>query len=163
GDAADFFERLIDRHGADGDGRVADDPVADVVDVAPGGEVHHRVGAPADRPHHLLDFLGHRGGDGGIADIGVDLHQEVAADDHRLGFGVVDVGGDDGAPARDFAADEFRRDEIGDRGAKIFAVTDVLTCRFAAEVFADGDEFHFRRDDPAPRIFELRDGKSFAI
>ena len=34
GDAADFLQRLVDRHGADGHGRVADDPFARVVDVA---------------------------------------------------------------------------------------------------------------------------------
>ena len=89
--AVDLLQRLIDRHGADRHRRVAQDPFADVVDVAAGGEVHHGVGAPADRPHHLLDFFLDRGRDGRVADIGVDLHQEVAADDHRLEFGVVDV------------------------------------------------------------------------
>ena len=34
GDAVHLLQRLVDRHGADGDGAVADDPVADVVDVA---------------------------------------------------------------------------------------------------------------------------------
>jgi hypothetical protein len=105
-----------------GHGRVADDPVADVVDVAAGGEVHHGVGAVADGPDQLVDFFRHGGGDGAVADIGVDLHEEVAADDHRLEFGVIDVGRDDGAAAGDFLADEFGRDEIGDRGAEIFAV-----------------------------------------
>src|ERR1700722_15845936 len=56
--AADLLERLIDWHRADRDRRVAQDPGSDVVDVAPGRKVHHRVGAPADRPRHLLDFLG---------------------------------------------------------------------------------------------------------
>ena len=101
GDAADLLQRLIDRHRADGHRRIADDPFADGVDVAAGGEVHHRVAAPADRPHHLLDFLGRARGDDRVADIGVDLGEEVAADDHRLGFGMVDVGRDDGAAARD--------------------------------------------------------------
>ena len=103
GVAVDLLQRLIDRHGADRHRRVAHDPFAGVVDVAAGGEVHHRVGAPADRPHHLFHFLLDRGGDGGVADIGVDLGEEVAADDHRLEFGVIDVRRDDGAAARDFA------------------------------------------------------------
>src|SRR5262245_36664839 len=64
GDAVHFFQRLIERHGADRHGRVADDPVADVVNVAAGGEVHHRVGAVADGPDHFVDLLGHGGGDG---------------------------------------------------------------------------------------------------
>jgi hypothetical protein len=92
GDAADFLQRLIDRHRADGHRRIADDPFADGVDVAAGRKVHHRVGAPADRPDELLDFFRRAGGDDGIADIGVHLGEEIAADDHRLGFGMVDVG-----------------------------------------------------------------------
>ena len=57
GDAVHFFKRLINRHRADGNGAVADDPFADVVDIGSGGKVHDRVGAPADRPHHLVDFF----------------------------------------------------------------------------------------------------------
>src|SRR5690606_38272115 len=94
GNAADLFQRLIDRHGADRHGAVADDPFAGVVDVAAGAEVHHRVRAPADGPDHLVDLVGDIAGDGRIADVGVDLDQEVAADRHRLGFRVVDVAGD---------------------------------------------------------------------
>src|SRR4029078_3977289 len=48
-----------------------------------------------------------RVGSGACADVGVDLDQEVAADRHRLGFGVVDVVGDNGAAASDLVADEF--------------------------------------------------------
>ncbi len=59
-DAVHSFERLIDRHGADGHRRIAQDPLADLMDVPAGGEIHHRVRAPADRPHHLVHFLGHR-------------------------------------------------------------------------------------------------------
>src|SRR6056297_1586274 len=45
GHAIHLFQRLIDRHGADGHGAVADDPFAGVVDVAPRREIHHRIGA----------------------------------------------------------------------------------------------------------------------
>ena len=48
GNAADFLQRLIDRDRADGDGAVAQDPFARVVDVAARRKVHHRVRAPAD-------------------------------------------------------------------------------------------------------------------
>src|SRR5258708_26928221 len=44
---------------------------------------HDRVAAPADRPGHLLDFLADARGYRRVADVGVHLHQEVAADDHR--------------------------------------------------------------------------------
>src|SRR5690606_34835076 len=112
--------------GADRDGRVADDPFAGVVDVAPRREVHDGVGAPADRPDHLVDFAGDVAGDGGVADVGVDLDQEVAADRHRLGFGVVDVRGDDRAAAGDLVADEFGGDVVGDFGAPVLAIALVL-------------------------------------
>jgi hypothetical protein len=97
--AVHFFERLIDRHGADGHGRVAQDPFAGGVDVLAGGEVHDGVRAPLGGPAHFLDFLLDARGDGAVADVGVDLDEEVAADDHRLEFGVVDVGGMMARPA----------------------------------------------------------------
>ena len=135
GTAADLLERLVDRHGADRHRRVAHDPLARLVDVLAGRQVHHRVGAPQRRPAQLLDFLVDRRGDGGVADVGVDLHQEVAADDHRLELGVIDVGGNDRAAARDFVADEL-----------------------GGQAFARGDERHLRRDLALARVVQLRDG-----
>ncbi len=162
GIAVNFLQRLVDRHSADRHRRIAQDPFARVVNIAAGGEVHHRVGAPADRPHHLLDFFLDRRRDGGIADIGVDLHEEVAADDHRLEFGVVDVGRDDGAAARDLAAHELRRDEGGHRAAELLAVGERCFGAFqlflAAEVFALGDVDHLFGDDAGARPFVLGDG-----
>ena len=49
-----------------------------------------------------------RGGDGAIADIGVDLHEEVAADDHRLGFRMIDICRDNRAAGSDFGANKLR-------------------------------------------------------
>ena len=108
-------------------------------------------------PHHLLDFFRHGGGHGRIADIGVDLHQEVAADGHRLQLGVIDVGGNDRAAGCHLVAHPFRRDEIRDRGAEGVAVP----CRggphaLPAEIFADRDEFHLRRHDALTRKRQLR-------
>ena len=121
GPAVHFLERLVDGDGADGDGRVADDPFARGVDVFAGGKVHDGVGAPFGGPTHLLDFFLDAGGDGAVADVGVDFDEEIAADDHRLELGMIDVGGDDGAAAGDFGADEFRGDLVWDRGAETFA------------------------------------------
>ena len=161
GIAVDLLQRLVDRHGADRDRRVAQDPFPRGVDVAPGREVHHGVGAPADRPHHLVDFFLHRRGDRGVADIGVDLGEEIAADDHRLEFAVVDVAGDDRAAARDLAAHEFRGDEGGQVGAKAFAVGQrglgALQLNLAAEIFAGGDVDHLLGDDAGAGEFQLRD------
>ena len=97
-----------------GTGRVADDPFAGFVDVLAGGEVHHRVRAPADAPDHFFHFVVDRGGQRRVADVGVDLGEEVAAENHRLEFGMVDVGRDDGAATGNLVAHEFRRDDFGD-------------------------------------------------
>ncbi len=150
-DAAAFFQRLIDRHRADRYRRVADQPFADGVDVAAGGKIHHRVGAPPYRPHHLFHFLGHARGNGGIADVGIDLGEKIAADDHRLGFRMIDIGGDNGAAAGNFATHEFGRDRIGDRRTEILPVARCGT----AKVLASGDEFHFLGDDPGTGIMHL--------
>ena len=87
---------------------------------------------------------------------------------------MINVGGDDGAAARDFITDEFGRDQMGDRGAKGLACMlaqhplghffafgtcgaqtfDVL---LAAEIFANRDKLHFRGNDPAAGVVHLRD------
>ena len=161
GIAADLFQRLIDRHRADRRRRIAQDPGADVVDVASGREVHHRIGAPADRPDHLLDFLGDARAHGGIADVGVDLDEEVAADRHRLELDVIDVGGNDGAPPRHLAHDEFGRHEFRDRRPEALAVGDalagVLDRRLARQVLAMRHIDHFFSDDSGAGEFELGD------
>jgi len=168
--AVDFFQSLVDGHGADGHGRVADDPLAGFVDMLAGGQVHHGIAAPVGGPDHLLHFLGDAGADGAVADVGIDLHQEVAADDHRLQFGVVDVGRDDGAATGHFAAHEFGGDQAGDVGAEGFAAVALeiaglavaVLQLFQAGVFTDGDVFHLRGDDAAPGVVHLADvGASF--
>ena len=115
--AAGLFQRLVDRNGAHRHRAVAQDPFPRLVDVLARRKVHQRVAAPLHRPAHLLDLLVDRGGDRRVADVGVDLHQEVAADRHRLELGVVDVAGDDRPPPRDLVPDEFRGDLPRDRGA----------------------------------------------
>ena len=130
--AADLLERLIDRHRADRHRRVADDPLARLVDVPAGRQIHHRIGAPERRPAQLLDLFLDRRRDGRVADVRVDLHQEIAADDHRLELEVVDVGRDDGAAAGDLVADELRR-----------------------QPFADRDELHLGRDLALARVVQL--------
>ena len=132
GPSADLLERLVDRDGADRDGGVPHDPLAGLVDVLPGREIHDRVGAPQRRPAQLVDFFFDRGAHRGVADVGVDLDREVAADDHRLELEVIDVGGDDGAAARD-----LRSHELG------------------IEPFTRRDERHLRRDDALARVLEL--------
>ncbi len=132
--SADLLERLIDRDGSDRNRGVPKDPLPGLVDVAAGREVHDRIGAPSRRPGHLLDLLLDRRAHGGVADVGVDLHEEVASDDHRLGLGVIDVGRQDRAAARDLAPNLLGLARL-----------------------AHGDEFHLGRHLAPPRVEHLRD------
>src|SRR5207302_8752338 len=118
--AAYYLERMINRYGTDRHRRIANDPFPRGVNVFAGGKIHHGVGAPLRGPTHLLDFFLDRRRDGAVADVGIDLDQEIAADDHRLGFRVIDVRRDDGAPARDFVADKLGSDGIFDFRFSIF-------------------------------------------
>src|SRR3546814_21180526 len=83
-------------------------------------DLHDGVGAPADRPDHLVDLGRDVAGDRAVADIGVNLDEEITADRHRLALGVVDVAGDDRAAPRNLVADKLRSDIIGAAGAPAF-------------------------------------------
>src|SRR5690242_21804885 len=96
--------------------------------------VHDRVGAPTGRPGHLLDLLLDGGRHRGVADIGVDLHQEPLADDHRLDLRVVDV-----------------------RGQHRATGGDLLAYDLGVDVLADRHELHLGRDLAPPGVRELRD------
>src|SRR5499426_1975180 len=50
--AIHLLERLVDRHGAERGRRVAEDPLACLVDVLTRRQVHDGVGTPAGRPRH---------------------------------------------------------------------------------------------------------------
>ncbi len=163
--AVDFFQRLIDRHRADRHGRIAQNPFAGFVNVFSGGQVHQRVTTPARRPGHFFDFLFNGRSHRRITDIGVDLDPEIAANNHRLEFGVVDVRGNNRPPPGDFVTHEFRRDFIGNAGAKTlprmlpqqFFVTLVLAQFLQLYVFANRNIFHLRRDDALARVVHLGD------
>jgi len=160
GHTVDLLQRLVNRHGTNRHRRVADDPLAGFVDVLAGGQVHDRVRTPADAPGQLGHFFFNRRTQRTVADIAVDLHQEVTADDHRLQLNVVDVGRDNGAATGDFFAHELGGDFFRDAGAE--AVTRVLLVQQAGgagflqlHVFADGDVFHLGGDDALTRIVHL--------
>ena len=83
---------------------------------------------------------------------------------------MVDVRRDDRASARNFVANELRRDLCGDRGAEALSrmlARDQLgqrrEHRLAPCVFADGDELHLRRDDAPTRIVHLGDVGTRAV
>ncbi len=134
------------------------------MNIAAGGEVHHRIGAPTGRPDQLFDLFFDRGADGRVADIGVDLHQEIAADNHRLRFWMINVGGDNRAAGCHLLAYKLRRNVF--RQVRAEAVARVLLAQYfatnalATHIFPQGDELHLRRHDPLTRIVKLRNPTS---
>ena len=124
---------LVDRHGADGNRRCIDDGLADRGNVAAGGEVHHRIGAVVHGAMKFFEFAVNVRCGGGIADVRVDLAEKRNADAHRFEAAMVNIGGNDRAAARHFAADEF--------GRKLFALRHVL---------------HLFGDDALARVMHLR-------
>src|SRR4030095_104408 len=81
GFAVYFFQRLVDWHSSDGYRAVAQDPFASLMNIAARGQIHHGIGAPTRGPDHFLDFLFNRRSNGRVSNVGIDLHQEIAADD----------------------------------------------------------------------------------
>ena len=132
--AAHLLQGLINWHGTNRHGRVAQDPLTRLVDVLAGGQVHDRIGSPARGPGHLFDLFIDRGRHCGVADVGVDLHQEIPPNDHRLGLGVVDIGRNDRPSACHLVAHMLWRDAL-----------------------ADGDELHLRGDLATSRVVHLGD------
>src|SRR5215475_6238036 len=135
------------------------------MDVSARGEIHDGVRTPCNAPSHLFDLIFDRAGDGAIADVGIDLDQKIPAYDHRLGFRVVDIRGNDRPAARDFIADKFRSDVFRDTGAERLASmlkSDAGTVvgrsferLLSPHILTNCNEFHFGSNDPAARISEL--------
>src|SRR5215831_10042300 len=132
-DAAHARERFINRHGADGDRRGGDNRFPDRGDIAAGRKVHDRIGAVLDGVLELFKFARDIAGDAGIPNIRIDLALGCDPDAHGLEVRVMDVGRDDHPPARDFAANQFRR-----------------------KILAPGDVMHLLGDDALPRVVHLR-------
>ena len=128
--ASDGF---VNRHGADGNGRMAQDGFANFVNVAAGGKIHYGVGAVMHGGVQLFQFLVDFRRDRRIADVGVDLAQRRHADRHWLEFRMIDVGGNDHAAAGHFVAHQFGR-----------------------QLFAVGDVTHLFRDHALTGIVHLR-------
>src|SRR5262245_5756048 len=91
------------------------------MDVSAGGKIHDGIGTPRNAPSHLFNFIFDRARDGAIADIGIDLDQEIPANDHRLGLRMVDIRRNDRPATRDFIADKFWSDIFRDTRTETFA------------------------------------------
>ena len=132
--AAHLLHGLVHRHSANGHGAVAHNPLASFVDVIARGKVHNRVAAPLAAPHRLFHLFFNARGGGGVADIGIDLDEEVAADNHRLGFGVVDVGGNNGTPLCHLLAHKFGRDmRLDSEGGAVHVLADAHILHFGCD------------------------------
>ncbi len=166
--AVHFLEGLIDRHRADRDRCVANDPFTCFMNVFPSREVHHGISAPAYRPDHFLDFFFDGRGDRGVANVRVDLNEEVPANDHRLTFRMIHVRGNNRAATGHFVADELGRDDVGNAGAPgltgvlshaaaLAVALSAFTSHLTRLVFTDGDKFHLWSHDPFARVVDLGD------
>ena len=160
GDPVDLLQSLVDRHRTDRYRTIAQDPLAGLVNIAAGGEVHDRIRSPARRPHQLLDLFFNRRSDRRVADIGVNLHEEVAANNHRFGFRMINIGRDNRAPGGDFSPHKLRGDILRQPRAKpnarMLLAQHFATNTLAAHILTNGDELHFRGDNPLTGVVQLR-------
>ncbi len=138
-DLLDLLDRLVHRDRADRDRAGGDDRAADRVDVAAGGQVHHGVGAELDGHLQLGQLVVDVGGDGRVADVGVDLAGGLDADPHRLQalLEVLAVGGDHHPPPGDLGPDQL-----------------------GVDLLAPGDVFHLGGDVASAGLFDLGHGAS---
>ena len=104
----DLFQCLVNRHGANGNWGIAEDPLAGGVDIVTSGKIHHGVRAPLGSPAQFGHFFLDGGGNRGVANIGVDFGEKFSPNDHGLRLGVVDIIRDNGAAASYLSANEFR-------------------------------------------------------
>ena len=102
------FDHLVDRHRPEGHGTMREQLGADGVEVAPGAQIHHRVGADRQGRLHLFDLRLDRAADAAGADIGVDLCPQGPADAGGLEIAleVNLIGGDHEPAGRDLVADK---------------------------------------------------------
>jgi hypothetical protein len=160
--AVDLLQRLVDRHGADRHRRVAHDPLAGFVDVLAGGQVHHRVAAPADRPHHLLDFLGDRRVTAELPMLALIFTRKLRPMIIGSSSGWLMLAGMMARPRATSSRTNSGVISAGMLAPKLLP-GGACRCRLVASmqlgalVLADGDVLHLRRDDPLARVVHLRD------
>ncbi len=131
----DFFKSLINRHCSYGNRAVANNPLACLMNIVACREVHQCVTSPVAAPHGFADLLLDSRREGRIADVGVELDEEVAADNHGFGFGMVYVGGQHGATCGHLLTH------------KLGGYVGLDSESFGIAVLADGDIFHLGGDD----------------
>ena len=90
--AVHLFKCLINRNRADGYGTITDNPFACFMDIFSCGKIHQGIATPFAAPQCFLHFFIYAWGSSRISDIRIDFHKEVASDNHRFSFRVVDIG-----------------------------------------------------------------------
>ena len=136
------------------------------MNIFAGREVHDGIRPPLDGPSHFFDFFLNTGSNGRIPNIGVDLDQKIAPDNHRLQLRMVDVTWNNGSPTGDLIAHKFRGDLVGNAGPPRLARVLMLQTSLvgspgclshlgSSHVFADGNEFHFGCNDTLAGVPQL--------
>ena len=90
--SSDLFHCLIHRHSSYRHRAITDNPFAGFMNILARRKIHQCISSPLTAPDRLLDFLFDCRSRRRITDIGVDLDEEFRADNHRFGFGMVDIG-----------------------------------------------------------------------
>ena len=93
----------------------------------------------------FFDFLFDTRRESRVTDVCIEFYEEVATYDHRLCFGVIDIGGNDGAAAGNFVANELR------------SYVRIDAQHFVLKVLPYGYILHFGGDDALFGIVHLRD------
>ena len=78
------------------------------MNIGAGAEIHDRISTPAARPDSLFNLFINGRAKRRVADIGVYLDAEVAADNHWFQLRMVDVGWNDGTSLGNLFPDKFR-------------------------------------------------------
>ncbi|MNX84132.1 hypothetical protein D3C86_1159170 [compost metagenome] len=157
-----FFQCLVDRHRTDRHRAVADNPLTGFMNIFTGRQVHNGIGTPTASPYCFFYFLFNTGSHCAITDIGIDLNQEVATNNHWFTFGMINIVRDNGTAGCNFIADKFRGYFVL-RGIGTEAISGMLMIHtfgcssqlFYTLVFADRNILHFGGDDAFLCIMQL--------
>ena len=105
---------------------MAQDSFANFVNVTASGEIHHSVSAEVHRSVQFFELFLNIRAHSRVADIGIDLAQRSHADAHGLEFRMVDIGGNNHAPAGHFVTNQFRRERFPARNVSHLLGNDPL-------------------------------------
>ena len=158
-----LLERLVDRHGSERHGTVAQHRAADAPRILSDRQVHHRVGAAQQSFAKLFEFRIQIGNLPCRPEIRVHLGAELLPDHRGFGLAVADVRRNHGfargdEPAHVLARPGFHVEERRELFCERFIVKFVEPLLRGLEplVFTPRHEAHLGRDDALLRRRELR-------